>query len=124
MPKSAFHVAAKSIDDQTVKGVTTAITTGHAVTYAGGQVAAAAASPRGIAKVDAAIGSDCLIGVMGTVPAKAGAAVAVGAALTTDSTGRMVTATTGQPIFARALQASLAANDFIEILITREGLSA
>jgi hypothetical protein len=58
---------------------------------------------------------------MGTVPAKAGAAVSVGAALTTDATGRFVTATTGQPIFGRALQAAGAANEFIEIFITREG---
>lgn len=123
MPKSAFQVSSKSIDDLTVPVAGSAVSIGHAVGYNSSQIATAAAVVWGVAKNDAASGKECLIGVHGTVPAKAGAAIAVGAALTTDSSGRFVTATTGQRIFGRALQAAGAANDFFELFITREGVA-
>jgi hypothetical protein len=52
-----------------------------------------------------------------TVKAKSGAAWALGALLTTDSTGRLVTATTGQNVVAKAHRfAASKANVIVEVL--------
>ena len=120
MAKSAFHVAYKSIDDQTITATTT-IEVGLAVNYAGAQVSTAGEVIRGIAKSNGVFGQSTNIAAIGTVPAKVGAAVAVGDPLTSDAQGRLVPATTGQPIFARALQVAASADQFIEVFITREG---
>lgn len=120
MPINAFHVNSKSIDDHSVAFAST-VSIGHAVNYVGAQISTAGVAVHGIALQDGTSGVIGTVAVMGTCPAKVGAAVAVGAALATDTSGRLVTATEGQFIFARALQAAGAANEFIEVLITREG---
>jgi len=50
----------------------------------------------------------------GTVKVEAGAAVAAGALVAPDATGRAITATGGAQYSARALQAATAAGDIIE----------
>lgn len=123
MAKSAFHIAAKSIDDQTVIP-TAAVEIGCCVGYDGNQIAAAAGDIRGIAKSNGSAGVALNIAVMGTVPARVGAAIAtVGSKLTSDAQGRLVTAATGEPVFARALQTAAAADQFIEVFITRDGVA-
>jgi hypothetical protein len=58
---------------------------------------------------------------MGTVPARVGGSITLGAPLTSDAQGRLVIAAAGQPILGRALQSASAADEYIEIMITREG---
>ncbi len=121
MPKGPFQVASKSIDDQTVI-TTSAVSVGRCVSFAGFQIITAGAIVRGIAKSDATIGKSLSIGVMGTTCAQIGVGgAAVGDPLTSEAvTGKLIVATSGQVILARALQVAVA-DDYIEIFITREG---
>jgi hypothetical protein len=69
-----------------------------------------------VARTDAAVGDEFPVDVLGTALVKAGAAVAKGAALETDSSGRAVTRSSG-PLVARALAAATAADQLIEVLL-------
>lgn len=62
--------------------------------------------------------------VAGAQKAKAGAAFAIDAKLTTDATGRFVTATSGQNVWAKALEAASAANELVAIEVMRFGGTA
>lgn len=68
-------------------------------------------------------GEDCavrLVNASGTVKAQAGAAIAVGAEVKLDGTGRVVTIGTpsaGDKIVGVALEAASAAGNFIEVLL-------
>lgn len=55
---------------------------------------------------------------------KAGAAIAVGAELATDASGKAVTAVTGNFIFAIALEAATAADQIILVQIIKAGYKA
>lgn len=61
-------------------------------------------------------GEDCRVvcAPVARVKVKAGAAFAVNALLTTDASGRFVTATTGQNVCAKALKAAAALGDIVE----------
>lgn len=85
------------------------------VTHAGAQ-AGAAANTLGVSNHDAADADGITVNVVGTAVVEVGAAIAVGAALETDASGRAVTKAVG-PTVARALQAAAAAGDFIEVLL-------
>jgi hypothetical protein len=125
---------------------TGAIARGRGVTFAGAQIAAAGAKPLGIAQVAAAAAGPVIpLSVMGTAIAEAGAAIALGAALAMDASGRVITATAlgvatgatavtsaaangasaisgGEPpqfVVGDALQAAAAAGQLIEILLRR-----
>lgn len=63
----------------------------------------------------AAAGRGALVCTDGTTKLVAGAAVAAGALLTSDATGRGVTAGGGTQYSAKALQAATAAGDLIEV---------
>lgn len=73
---------------------------------------------------------DPLAGESGTVKTRdvsvavAGAAVAVGARLTTDATGRLVTAAVGNPVVAQALEAAAAASDLFAVEVGLTGVGA
>ena len=118
---SPFYLAAKSIDDQTLlPNSNIAIAT--CVGYDSNQVSTAGGDVRGIARSDGYAGVALNVAVMGTVAARVGAAItAVGTQLTSDASGRLVPATSGQTVFARALQTATASDQYIEIFITREG---
>lgn len=92
-----------------------AITAFRAVTAAGAQ-AGAAANSIGPAMNGAASSDAVPVVALGTAIGEAGAAVAVGALLETDSSGRYITRSAGA-IVGRALTAAGAAGDQIEMLI-------
>ena len=86
------------------------------VTHAGAQ-AGADANTLGVTRTAGVSGEMASIDVIGTTIAEAGAAVAVGAQLETDASGRAITWATSGPVVGRALQAAGAAGDMIEILL-------
>ena len=121
MAKSIFDIASKSIDDQAVQ-IAQATPIGKCINYDGSLVSAAGSSFRGITQQESIKSGEFIrTAVMGTCGAQVGEAVSVGTALTPDSQGRLVAASSGQFIFARALQVAQQADDYIEIFITREG---
>lgn len=69
----------------------------------------------------AAAGRGCRVRFDGTSKGVAGAAFAAGARLTTDATGRLVAAATGNFLVARALQAALAVGDVVEVQVLCKG---
>lgn len=94
---------------------TAALTAARAVTAAGA-LPAAAARCLGFAKFNAAIGERTNVAVLGTTVAEAGAAIAVGAALELDASGRVITKSAGVTV-GQALGAAGALGDKIEILL-------
>lgn len=76
----------------------------------------------GITEFDvAAIGGDVTLSLAGIAQVITGGAVAVGDAITFDTTSRAITAATGNQIAGRALNAATAAGSKIRILFSREG---
>ena len=67
----------------------------------------------------AASGRAATVGIDGVTKVRVGAAVTAGDDLASDSTGRAVTATTGDIIIGRALEDGSAANVVISMLIDR-----
>lgn len=57
------------------------------------------------------------VGFLGVSKAAAGAAIAAGAALTTDTTGRLITATSTTHRVATALEAATAAGQLITVMV-------
>ena len=66
-------------------------------------------------------GELCNFGVTKVI---AGAAISVDANLTPDTNGKAVTATTGDVIFGKALEAATAANQLISVMFYKNGISA
>jgi hypothetical protein len=94
---------------------TAALTKRRFVTGAGA-VAAAAGRALGVARTDAAIGEQVAVDVLGTAIVEVGGAIAVDAQVEVDASGRAVTIAEGVAV-GRALQASAAAGDLIEVLL-------
>lgn len=93
-----------------------AITACRFVTALGAQ-AGADANTLGAACAPAAIGEAFSVDVRGTTTVEAGAAIALGATLKSDASGRAITwATTGAKV-GIALEAATAAGQFIEVLL-------
>lgn len=90
--------------------------TEHRFVLQTGAVCGANGAGIGVLQTDAAIGDPVAVTVLGTAILEAGAAVAAGANLESDSLGRGVTATNG-PVLCRALEAAAAAGDKIEVLV-------
>lgn len=109
-------MAASSTNTEILTVVATAALTQFRAVTALGAVPAAAGNALGVAQQNAAIGEAAPVVVLGTAVAEAGAAVAAGALLETDASGRFITRTAGQ-IVARALTAAGAAGDQIEIFL-------
>ncbi len=106
----------QSISILSLHVVATAALTAHRFVAAGGGVPAAGGNALGVTRQAAAIGESALTDVIGTAVVEAGGAIAAGAAVETDATGRAVTQTTGVKL-GRALEAAAAAGDFIEVLL-------
>ncbi|MEM8601894.1 MAG: capsid cement protein [Bacteroidota bacterium] len=81
-----------------------------------GNQAGAAANTLGVASYDVAAGEMAAVHVLGTAVVEAGGAVAFGAAIETDADGKAVTNAAG-PVVGRALSASAADGDLIEVLL-------
>lgn len=85
------------------------------ITHAGAQTGAAARA-LGVARYAGVSGDMILSDVLGTAVVEAGAAIAAGAQVESDSSGRAVTKSAGATLGA-ALQAASAAGDLIEVLL-------
>lgn len=85
------------------------------VTATGAQ-AGAGANALGASEYAAADGEPFSAAHLGTAIVEAGAAVAAGAAIQSDATGRAITKDAGATV-ARALEAAAAAGDFIEVAL-------
>lgn len=92
---------------------TGAITKRRFVTYAGAQ-AAAGVAVAGVSDDDAVAGDTFTVKARGWMLVEAGAAVAVGAAVESDASGRAITLTTGVQA-GRAIDAATAAGQPIRI---------
>ncbi len=86
------------------------------VTPAGAQ-AGADANTLGVARVAGVSGEDIPVDTLGTAIVEAGAAIAAGATLKSDASGRGITWVTAGAKVAIALQAATAAGEFIEVLL-------
>lgn len=91
--------------------------TAHRFITAAGAQAGADANTLGVARSDGVSGEKIPVDVIGTAVVEAGAAIAAGATLESDSSGRGVTWATSGGKVAIALQAAGAAGDFIEVLL-------
>ena len=97
--------------------VSAAIKSGHCVTYAGALAVADSADILGPLYMDAAAKENATATILGTARCIAGAAIAVGAKLSTDVNGRAVTRTSTNPVFGRALSAAAADGDEVEVFL-------
>lgn len=120
MAASAYYVAHKKLETRTVTLVAPA-TMCRAIGYDSLQVTSPAARFWGIAECGGIAGDRISIVTEGSYPVEAGAAITIGSPLTTDAQGRLVPATTGQYVAARALGTVGGAGQFVEVHITREG---
>lgn len=75
----------------------------------------------GILQNDPAQGYVADVGFSGASKAVAGAAVAAGALLMTDTSARLITATTGNYAVAKAIEAATGANQIITVLVAPFG---
>ncbi len=105
-----------SVEILTHSVVATATLTAARAVTAAGALPAAAARCLGFAKFGGATGERVSVAVLGTTIAEAGAAVAAGAALELDSSGRVITKSAGVTV-GHALGAAAALGDKIEILL-------
>ena len=94
---------------------TAALTAARAVTAAGA-LPAAGARCLGFTKFSGAIGDRVTVAVLGSTVAEAGGAIAIGAALELDASGRVITRAAGVTV-GSALGAAAAAGDRIEIVL-------
>ncbi len=106
----------QSISILTLSIVASGAITKHRFVTPGNTQAGAGVNTLGVAREDATLNAGLAIDVVGTAIVEAGGAIAAGAAVETDATGRAVTKTTGVTV-GRALQAAAAAGDFIEVLL-------
>lgn len=75
-------------------------------------------------KPRATIGTAVGVIILGTAEVVAGAAVATGAMVTSDATGRAITAATGNAVNGTAMNAAAAAGDVIEVRLHSAGVLA
>jgi hypothetical protein len=88
-----------------------------------GFVTAGAGAPAdGFLQNDPASGEIANVRITGVSKAVAGAAVAQGAEVTVGTTGKIITATSGDNIIGRALEAASADLDIIPVLISKQGI--
>lgn len=83
----------------------------------GAAQAGADANTIGVTRSDAVVGDKIPVDVLGTAIVEAGAAVAVGATLKSDASGRAITWATSGAKVGLALEAATAAGQFIEVLL-------
>lgn len=86
------------------------------VSPAGAQVVADA-NALGVTRLAGVSGDDVPLDVLGTTIVEAGAAVAAGATLKSDATGRGITWVTAGARLGIALQAAAGAGEFIEVML-------
>ena len=82
-----------------------------------GAQAAADANALGVTRMAAAIGDKVVVDVLGTAIVESGAAIAAGATIKVDATGRAITWVTSGARVGVALEAATAVGQFIEVLL-------
>lgn len=100
----------------TLPVVATAALVAETFVTATGTTAAANGNALGVARSPAAIGQTAPVDVLGTAIVVAGAAIAAGAQVGCDASGRAVTYSTGA-ILGRTLQAASGLGDRVEVLL-------
>jgi hypothetical protein len=118
-----IYVACREGETATVVAAA-AIDVGLAVGYNGAIVTSATVPVYGVCKYPAAAAGDRITVVTSNETVlKVGGTVAVGAALTAGTGGKFIsTTTTGNQIFARALETATADGQYIRALIVRAGV--
>jgi hypothetical protein len=96
--------------------LTAAASANRFITPAGAQ-AGADANALGVTRTTGAIADKVPVDILGTTIVEAGAAVAAGATLKSDSVGRAITWVTSGARVGIALDAATAAGQFIEVLL-------
>jgi Uncharacterized conserved protein (DUF2190) len=96
--------------------LTGAVTASRFVTAAGAQ-AGADANTLGVSRSTGAIAEKVPVDVLGSAVVEAGAAVAAGATIKSDASGRAITWVTSGAKVGLALEAAGAAGQFIEVLL-------
>ena len=91
----------------------------YAVKYdaAGKMIVGTLANAIGVLQDHSKAESDATVILLGMSKAVAGAAIAVGAEVTSDADGKFVTAAAGQVVLARANLAAAAEDDIFEVLL-------
>lgn len=89
----------------------------HRFVTPAGALAGADANTLGVTRSAGVSGEKASVDVIGTAVVEAGAAIAAGATLKADATGRGITWITAGGKVAIALQAATAAGQFIEVLL-------
>lgn len=93
-----------------------AVLANRLVGYDDAQAATAGQACKGVAYTNASAGEDYPVHALGLTAVTSGAAIAAGAALQSDTQGRVVTQTTGV-LVGRALEAASAAGKLIQVLL-------
>lgn len=107
---------AQSISSLTLPVVAAEALTKFRMVNIAGEVVGAGETSLGVSQCSAAIGEAAPVDVLGTTEVEVGAAVALGAALESDATGRAITLASGVKV-GRALKAASAAGQIIEMLL-------
>ena len=115
-----FYIATKELECVAI-AASGDIALAHCVGYDGAQITAAGNPVRGIAKMEGTDGLPVTIITAGEAVAAAGGAVSKGAALAANASGRLIAATTGNTIFARALDDATTDGQYIPVEISTEG---
>lgn len=96
---------------------TGAITSNRFVTPAGA-LAGAGVNAQGVSDTDAGIGDSVAVHVLGTAVVETGAAIAAGAPIQTDATGRAITKAAGVTVARLAPgEVATAAGQFVEVVL-------
>lgn len=106
-----------SINSQTVKA--TAVLTANRFVTTLGAVPAANAAVLGVTRSGAAINELVCVDILGSSMVEAGGAISAGATLAVDSSGRVVTWSTGVKV-GTALQAATASGQIIEVNLIQD----
>lgn len=92
--------------------------TGQRFVTPAGAVAGAGVNAQGVAQTDAAIGDKLTVDVLGTAVVETGAAIAAGALVECDATGRAITKNTGITLGRLAPgEVSTALGQFVEVIL-------
>ncbi|MEO0558051.1 MAG: DUF2190 domain-containing protein [Bacteroidota bacterium] len=106
----------QSTPAQTLPAVASGAVTKRRFVTAAGTQAGAKVNTLGVSWYDAVDGGELAVHNLGTAEVEAGGVIAVNGAIETDADGKAVAHTDG-PIVARALEASAADGEIIEVLL-------
>jgi Uncharacterized conserved protein (DUF2190) len=99
----------------------TAALAGQLVWWDGQLATSPAVSPMGLLVEDAAQNKTVVVAMAGLGEGLSGGAIAIGQAVGTDGTGKLVALGAGNHTIGRAMSATTAANQKFQVYITREG---